>query len=164
MHCEPNTIQQASGCDEPVALVGHDLSTKQNNQPIQCVTRIEYLYLCANRIHSIRRRDYYMYVFISWINFVCLLLESADHLKTVLISLSEKPFVNTCKKALEFYNINSELTRSDLVLEGNFQHLGNSLFFNKAVPTRHFPSVSSFSSAKEDKGESEENEVGLEDC
>ena len=71
------------------------------------------------------------------------------------------------------YNINSELTCGDLVLEKNFQHINQLSLFDKVVPTctRQLQSVSSFSSAKEndgeleeDMGELEENEVVLEDC
>ena len=100
-----------------------------------------------------------------------LLFESGDYLRAAFIYLSEKSFVNTCTKGLEFCNINSELTCGDLISERNVQLLDQLSLFNKAVPTRHLQFVSSFSSAKEDKGELEEdkreleeNEVALEDC
>ena len=65
------------------------------------------------------------------------------------------------------------LPSSDLVSEQNCQHLDQLSLFNKAVPTCtwHLQSFSSFSLAKEDKGELEEDEgelekyeVVLEDC
>ena len=67
-------------------------------------------------------------------------------------------------KGLGVLNTNSELTFGDLVSEQNFQHLDQLLLFDKVVPIWHLQSISSFSSAKEDEEELEENKVVLEDC
>ena len=66
-------------------------------------------------------------------------------------------------KGLGVYNVNSELTCSDLVSNQNFQHGDELSLFDKAVPTLHVQFISLLSSSKVDKGKLEEDEGELEE-
>ena len=79
--------------------------------------------------------------------------------------------VYTCTKALEFYNINSELTCSDLISEQNFQHFEQPSFLTKHYlhgTSNPFPCFllprRTKGELEEDEGDFEENKVVLEDC